>query len=110
MVRRNRLFVLCCSRCGLDRQRGSTQLQTSVPDYLHWREYSRSFDELAALDFGTSNITDLGDPMRVSVVRVSANLFAAWQIAPASGRPFAPADNQPGRPRVAAPQNGTRRR
>ena len=83
-----------------ERERGSTRLRVSVPDYVYWRDHSQSFEELATLSLDTSNVIGLGEPMRVPIARASSNLFTAWQVAPTIGRPFNVADTRPGSPPV----------
>lgn len=57
--------------------------------YQEWRDGCPAFSNLALLDRSRSTLTGLGEPIRVSAARVSANLFATLRIAPALGRAFA---------------------
>ena len=77
----------------------------SIPDYLDWREKSRSV-ELGAYRDGSLNISDGLEPERLAARRVSANLFSVMGTQPAIGRGFLPEEEAPDRGRVAVLSNG----
>jgi putative ABC transport system permease protein len=73
----------------------------SVADFYDWRKGSKSFSELAAVDYGAFNLTGSGEPARVFGVRVTANYLQTLGVHPALGRDFLPAEDAPGRGDVA---------
>ncbi len=74
----------------------------SAPNFLDWRERSRSFDELAAFRPSLSyNMTGGDQPVRVSVTIASASLFPLLGVPAALGRTFAPEEDRVGRDQVA---------
>jgi len=77
--------------------RGITIGRTSMPDFLDWRESSRSFSSLAAREVTTGTLVGLGDARRVSLMRVTANLPAVWGLSPSQGRLFQEGEDTPGR-------------
>ncbi len=75
--------------------------RVSGPDYLDWRERSRSFLAIGAYDRTQLNLS-IGDvPERIYAARVSWTLFPALQIQPVRGRGFTEAEDRPQGPRVA---------
>jgi predicted permease len=74
---------------------------TSWADLQDWREQARSFRGLAAETGGVMNISEpdiLAERLRGAYV--SANTFDLLGVAPALGRGFTPADDEPGAPAV----------
>ena len=69
--------------------------------YRDWREGCPAFSDLALLDRTRTTLTGVGDPMRLPIARVSANLFTTLRVAPALGRSFAPDEAEPNKPLVA---------
>lgn len=77
-------------------------LALSYPDFLDWREQSRTFQEMAAFATGTMNLTDgAGEPERVNGAWVTANLFSLLRQDSALGRTFALGDDRAGAEPVA---------
>jgi putative ABC transport system permease protein len=66
-----------------------------------WRNQSRTFAALAALDWRTTNAMGAGEPFQASILRASGTIFDVLRIPVALGRPLAPADEGPDRPAVA---------
>jgi len=50
----------------------------ATPDYIAWRNQSRSFSDLAAYDEEDFNLTGDGYPERIHGGHVSASLFPCW--------------------------------
>jgi putative ABC transport system permease protein len=74
----------------------------SAPDFLDWRQQSRSFEEMAAIKpWGDFNLTGQGDPRRVAGTRVTANFWHLLGANPFLGRTFAEGEDQQGRDHVA---------
>src|SRR6185369_1545064 len=72
----------------------------SVPNFQDWQRHQSTFEELAALEMATFNLTGSGEPQRVSAARITANLVPMLGVAPALGRSFLPDEEQPGHNRV----------
>src|SRR5262245_43256701 len=62
-------------------------------DFLNWRDQAKSFEKIAAYDGGTADLTGSGEAERLSVGKVSTDLFATLGVAPALGRGFTPAED-----------------
>jgi putative ABC transport system permease protein len=65
-------------------------------DFLRWRDQSKAFESMAAFYFHTDDLTGSGEPERLAVLYVSANLFATLGVAPALGRAFTPEEDREG--------------
>ena len=73
------------------------QFVLSLPEYVDYRNQSRSYEEVAA--FATTSITVGGDgvePERVPGATISENLFRLLRVAPALGRTFSLEEARPG--------------
>jgi putative ABC transport system permease protein len=66
-------------------------------NFLIWRERTRSFEQMAALESWTSNITGGGEPLAVHGMRVSPQFFSILKVSPLMGRGFVPEEEIPGR-------------
>lgn len=64
----------------------------SGPNFYDWREQSRQFQDLAAVELGSGTVTGLGEPQQIPAMRVTANLFTVLGARPALGRVFAADD------------------
>ena len=74
---------------------------SSLPDFVDWREQSRSFERIAAATSRTFNLTGIGEAERLNCWAVTADLFPLLSIRPAFGRVFLPEEDRPGASRVA---------
>jgi putative ABC transport system permease protein len=63
----------------------------SLPDYVSWKERSKTLD-LAAWLNGGATLRGTGDPVRVPSLSTSAGLFPLLGVQPTRGRLFTPAD------------------
>jgi len=84
-------------------QRGGSGMELiSTADFLAWRDHQQCFEQVAVLDrAGTSfALSGMGQPERIPGVRVSANFFSIFAVAPLKGRGFRPEEDRPGRPGV----------
>src|SRR5215475_11372434 len=79
-------------------------------DFLRWRYQSKAFESIAAFDFGTADFTGSGEPERLAVGVVSADLFATLGVGPALGRTFTPEDDRVGGEPVLVLSNSLWRR
>jgi putative ABC transport system permease protein len=73
----------------------------SALDFIDYRNLSRSFSHIAAIETNSANLTGTGDPVRVSGLRVSTSLFPMLGVQPITGRVFRKEEEQPGNDRVA---------
>jgi putative ABC transport system permease protein len=71
--------------------------QVSTPDFLDWKGQTTVFSTIAAEDWGTKTLTDIGAPVDLSAESVSANYFEIPGVKPLLGRTFAPDEDQPGK-------------
>jgi putative ABC transport system permease protein len=72
----------------------------TYPNFLDWRERNRVFEDLAAFNGGSINLTGVGDPVELDVVRVSASMFPILRALPLTGRTFLPEEDKLGGERV----------
>jgi putative ABC transport system permease protein len=79
-------------------------------DFLRWRDQSKAFESIAAFYFGTADFTGSGEPERLAVATVSADLFATLGVAPALGRAFTTDDGRVGGAPVVVLSNSLWRR
>ena len=83
----------------------------AYPDFLDWREQSRSFQSLAVVRFQSMNLTGRDTPERLSGSFVSASLFPLLGAEPIAGRVFSPDETEIGTARpVAVMSEGVWRR
>jgi putative ABC transport system permease protein len=70
-------------------------------NFLSWRERTRSFEEMAAVETLPANLTGVGDPVSLAGDRVSPQYFSILGATPAVGRFFVAEEGTPGRDTVA---------
>jgi len=68
----------------------------AYPNFLDWRERNRVMNDLAAFNDGSINLTGVGDPVELDMVRVSESLFPILRAAPLLGRTFLPEEDRIG--------------
>ena len=76
------------------------------PDFLDWRDRSRSFEELAAIRRGVMNLTGTAEPARLLTRHVTASFFHVLGVQPAIGRVFSAEEDRAGGARVALISDG----
>jgi len=76
----------------------------SAPDFIDWRNASRTLDAAALVGATRLTITGDGDPEQLIVMTVSEDFFRALGTRPALGRVFTPADYQSLRPGRTSPR------
>jgi putative ABC transport system permease protein len=64
----------------------------SGPNFLDWKEQSRSFEETALLEVGTGTITGEGEPEQVAGLRVTTNFLSMLGARTVLGRSFTVAE------------------
>lgn len=72
----------------------------SARHFTVWRQQSASFAGLSVVDPGTASLTGRGEPERLEVLKVSANLFTTLGVQPALGRGFLPGEDGAGKNHV----------
>jgi putative ABC transport system permease protein len=71
------------------------------PDYMEWRTQNRVFSEIAAFRGQPSNLTGVGEPLRLTGVAVSPSFLRVLEVDPSLGRAFASEEDSVGRNHVA---------
>ena len=66
----------------------------------HWRQTTRSFEQIAILREANATLTGSGEPERLTVGRVSSTLFAMLGIHPRLGRTFLDEEDRAGSDQV----------
>jgi putative ABC transport system permease protein len=79
---------------------GRVESPVSVPNFQDWRKQQTVFEQLAASELTTFNLTGNGEPQRVPALRITANLIPVLGVAPMMGRGFLPEEETSGRSRV----------
>jgi putative ABC transport system permease protein len=70
-------------------------------NYADWREQNQVFEQVAAINTQSVNLTDDGEPERMIGARVAANFFAILRVNAALGRTFLPTEDRTGSQPVA---------
>ncbi len=73
----------------------------SVPNFQDWQNQQTPFEQLAASELTTFNLTGSGEPQRIPALRITANLIPTFGVAPMLGRSFLPEEETNGNNRVA---------
>ncbi|HKQ07299.1 MAG TPA: ABC transporter permease [Blastocatellia bacterium] len=73
----------------------------SYPNYVDYRDQNSTFEEVAAFNDRSFNLTGNGEPVRVAGAWSTANLFAVLGVDPLQGRAFTVEEEEPGKDRVA---------
>src|SRR6185436_16056025 len=84
-------------------QRGRSGMDLmGTADFLAWRDHQQSFEQVAVLDQASRSfaLSGTGAPERIPGVRVSANFFSIFRVAPLKGRGFQHGEDRPGTPGV----------
>jgi putative ABC transport system permease protein len=82
---------------------GGTDTSIALPDYVDWRNDSKSFEHLAISRLESRNLSGIGgrEPERISVAYVTANFFNVIGLPPQIGRTFTEDEDKPGAPSLA---------
>jgi putative ABC transport system permease protein len=84
--------------------RNEDQDVVSIPKYITWRDYTNTFEYMAAYDINGLGVTlggALGSDDAIKAAHVSADYFPLFGAAPALGRTFSRQEDRPDGPRVA---------
>jgi predicted permease len=71
---------------------GPPAVNLAPATYVDWQERSRSFEDMAAFDGVTYNLTGDGEPARLSALRTMPNLLSILGMQALVGRTFAPGE------------------
>jgi putative ABC transport system permease protein len=82
------------------------ELAVSRDHYFEWVAQAHSFARIAAMHEGSYNLTGMGEPVRVSAGRLTANTLATLGVRPALGRDFASTEDTPRRGQVVILSHG----
>jgi putative ABC transport system permease protein len=67
---------------------GWNRIGPSGPDYLDFRDQSKSFEDLALMEAGSATLTGFGEPEQVPGIRVTGNFLSVLGVKPILGRDF----------------------
>ncbi|HEV3469202.1 MAG TPA: ABC transporter permease [Pyrinomonadaceae bacterium] len=81
-------------------------MSVSYPNFLDWREQQTVFEQMAAMQLQSYNLSGGGEPERLSGRNVSPEFFSVLGVAPALGRAFMAEEDAPGRERVVVLSHG----
>jgi predicted permease len=85
-----------------NRERGDRRSGVSYPDFIDFKARSKSFQDLAAFQYATFNVSDAaGVPERYAGNRVTVNTFGLIGQKMSAGRDFLPEDGKHNAPPVA---------
>ena len=77
------------------------EFSVAPPNFIDWKKTSTSFSSLAAYRGQSYNLTGEGEPMRLLGLRVTAEHFTVFGVAPLQGRDFLPEEDTPAGGKVA---------
>jgi predicted permease len=77
----------------------------SDAEVLDYKRLTSTLKDVAAWSPGQGNLTGDGEPLRVGIARVTANVFSVLGTEPLFGRAFTEAEDRPGGPNVAVLAN-----
>ncbi len=97
MVDQDRLVAVWGTNAGL----GITRFSESIPNLVDYRDQSKSFTGLAAMQGFSGNVTDGDFAVRLEGQEITANYTTVLGWHPILGRRFTAAEDQPGAPHVA---------
>jgi putative ABC transport system permease protein len=92
-----------------DSERGWTGASSSFPDYIDWRDQSRSLDLAVWRDAGV-NMSGTERPERLRALQITPNFFEVLRKRPVLGRGFTADEQQAGAPGVVILGDGLWRR
>ena len=88
-------------------QEGAPRSPFAPANYTDLRAQTESFESLGAIyPYSTVNLTGVGEPEQLRLLRVSADLFPTLGVAARLGRTLLPADDRPGGPNVVVVSDG----
>ncbi|MEK6323121.1 MAG: ABC transporter permease [Acidobacteriota bacterium] len=85
---------------------GVSQDWHSYPNYVDYTEQNQVYEDMAAFNDRSFNLTGTGDPVRVAGVWATASLFSVLGVEPALGHTFTLAEEEPGKDLVVVLSHG----
>ncbi|HYL61709.1 MAG TPA: ABC transporter permease [Candidatus Methylomirabilis sp.] len=76
--------------------KGFPQFAVAPPNYMDWRNTTKSFEAMASIERRAFNFTGGTEPERLTGARVGASFFSVFGAKPALGRDFVPEDDLQG--------------
>src|SRR5580704_11740544 len=80
----------------VDLRTGETGRALSYPDFADLRAESKTLEAAAAYDEGSATMTEMGDPVHLTMGICSADIFNVLREPPMLGREFTVAEDKPG--------------
>jgi putative ABC transport system permease protein len=77
-------------------ERGMYEMPVSFANLRDWVDQNHTFEQISGYTFTNLNLTGAGEPVRLSTVRSSANLFPLVGAAPLLGRAFLTEEDKEG--------------
>ncbi len=75
-------------------------------NYVDYKEQNQVYEDMAAFNNRSFNLTGVGDPVRILGAWNTASLFSVLGVPPASGRVFTEEEEEPGKDLVVVLSNG----
>lgn len=79
---------------------GARPMAVAWPNFVDWRERSRSFTGLAAFNGGSTTVLGVDRPLRATVSGITEDFWSVFPVRPVAGRLTVPDDHVEGRPGV----------
>ncbi|HSE36136.1 MAG TPA: ABC transporter permease, partial [Blastocatellia bacterium] len=78
----------------------------SYPNYVDYKQQNQVYEDMAAFNNRSFNLTGVGDPLRILGAWNTASLFSVLGVEPAIGRVFTEEEEEPGKDLVVVLSNG----
>jgi putative ABC transport system permease protein len=78
----------------------------SYPNYLDYKEQNQVYEDMAAFNNRSFNLTGAGDPVRIVGLWSTSSLFTVLGVEPALGQVFTEAEEEPGKDLVVVLSDG----
>jgi putative ABC transport system permease protein len=75
-----------------DPSQGFNRQGPSGPNYIDFRDQSKSFEDMALSEQGTGTVTGFGEPQQIPALRVTRSFLPVLGFAPILGRNFTPSE------------------
>jgi putative ABC transport system permease protein len=78
----------------------------SYPNYVDYKQQNQVYEDMAAFNNRSFNLTGVGDPVRILGAWNTASLFSVLGVEPSMGRVFTEEEEEPGKELVVVLSNG----
>jgi putative ABC transport system permease protein len=78
----------------------------SYPNYVDYKQQNQVYEDMAAFNNRSFNLTGVGDPVRILGAWNTASLFSVLGVEPSMGRVFTEEEEEPGKDLVVVLSNG----